>query len=70
LADTPIACPVIAPTSGYLCTATPNAAKERAAENGCDGDLVRSVVGVYRPDERDLIRLFGCPFWIANNMSK
>jgi len=47
LSDTPIACPNASPSD--TCTAVLNAAKERAAENGYDGDLVRSIVGVYRP---------------------
>src|SRR5215213_112943 len=48
--NSPITCP---PPSGYtpsdICTAILDAARERATENGYDGDLVRSVVGVYRP---------------------
>ena len=45
--DTPISCPNASPSA--VCTAILDAARERATENGYDGDLVRSVVGVYRP---------------------
>src|SRR5690349_251518 len=47
LTDTPVACPDASPSD--VCSAILAAAKARATENGYDGDLVRSVVGVYRP---------------------
>src|SRR6266487_6421512 len=47
LTDTPIACPDASPSD--VCSAILGAARARATENGYDGDLVRSVVGVYRP---------------------
>jgi putative Flp pilus-assembly TadE/G-like protein len=49
LSDSPITCP--APSLPYsdVCNAILDAAKQRATDNGYDGDLVRSVVGVYRP---------------------
>ena len=49
LTDMPIACPNASPSS--VCSAIVTAAKARATENGYDGDLVRSVVNVYRPPQ-------------------
>lgn len=47
LTNSPVACPNASPSD--VCQAILDAAKERATENGYDGDLVRSVVNVYRP---------------------
>ncbi len=49
LSDTPITCPNASPSP--VCQAILDAAKQRATDNGYDGNLVRSVVSVYRPPQ-------------------